>query len=69
MKYLKYLFILLFGGVGILGVFMATIGFLQSRDGVFVGGIITNINALTFGGAVIALMGFAGAYLLARSKD
>ena len=65
---MKYVVAALFAAIGLLGVVEAVLADLQNRDGVFVGGYLTGINLLTFMGLLMALMGFGGAFLIARSR-
>lgn len=65
MNFAKYAFAIFFLGIGVLGLIQIVVAF-QNRDILLVGGYVTGINALSFMGAVVALMGFGGAYLVMR---
>ena len=65
MNIAKYVFAIFMFGIGVLGLIQIVVAF-QNRDILMVGGYITGINALSLMGAVVALMGFGGAYLVMR---
>ena len=65
MNIAKYAFAIFMFGIGVLGLIQIVVAF-QNRDILMVGGYITGINALSLMGAVVALMGFGGAYLVMR---
>jgi hypothetical protein len=70
MKLTKYIFAVLFFGIGMLGVIQAILVFLQNREDAFVvGKYFTGINLLALMGFAIACMGFGGMYLIMRSKE
>jgi len=68
MKPMKYVFGTLFFLIGVVGLVQAIVADTQNREGVFIGGYLTGINALTIMGLVLACMGFVGTYLIMRTK-